>query len=135
MNTNNNEDNFKRYQVRLAKLQQEGNLVAPPELPIDQLISLLAAEGNKLLQAEPGAKPPKIKPPQQKPDNAKLEASLAAMSKNPYIRARGMILEKLSTSRRKEIMEMEKNGNINNTKYQEFLNDVTKLGDSLSEQQ
>lgn len=128
-----NDENFKKYQERMIRLQEE-NLVPPPELPIDQLISYLAAEGTKLLEAEEKAKKPIIKPKAKVDDITKLNNALAASSKNPYVRARAIVLEKMPELRRKELAEMEKTGNINNTKYKEFVAEVTKVGDGLSNQ-
>jgi hypothetical protein len=131
-----NDENFKKYQERLTRLQQEGNLTPPPDLPLDQLISYLAAEGTKLLEAEEKTKKtaPKLLPTPKVDDSNKLTAALATSSKNPYVRARQIVLEKLPEWRKKELAEMEKTGNVNNTKYKEFVAEVAKLGDTLSEQ-
>lgn len=127
-----NEENFKKYQERLAELQKQGNLVPSPDLPVPQLISHLAAEGEKLLNAETTKVVGKVRP--KIDDTKKLDMALALSSKNPYIRARIMILQKLPTWRKKELAEMEKTGNINNKHYEEFVHEVAILGDSLSNQ-
>ena len=124
-----NDENFKKYQERMERLQAE-NLVPPPELPIDQLISYLAAEGMKLLEAEAKAKKPMV-PKAKKDDSLKLDNSLAASSKNPYARARAQVLSKMAAWKRKEIEEMEKTGNLNNDRYKDFIAEVAKLGDTL----
>jgi len=124
-----NEENFKRYQERLAELQREGNLIPPPDLPTAELISFLAAEGEKLLGTEKtvGRVKPKIVD-----ERKKLDATLSLSSKNPYVRARIVILQKLPAWRRNEIAEMEKTGNIDNKFYEEFVHEVAILGDKLS---
>lgn len=125
-----NEDNFKKYQQRLVRLQQEGQLSPPPDLPIDQLICYLANEGMKLLEAEAKAKKPN---PTAPPPNeiSKLNTTLAANDKNPFIRARALVLSKMSAAKKKEIVEMEKSGNVNNATYDKFVADIVKVGNEL----
>jgi hypothetical protein len=127
-NKKTNEENFKRYQERLAELQRQGNLIPSPDLPPDQLIMHLAAEGEKMLAAETPFKG-KVYP--KKDDSKKLDTALGLTSKNPYIRARIMVLEKLPAWRKKELAEMEQTGNINNKYYEEFVREVASLGDTL----
>jgi hypothetical protein len=132
-----NDDNFKRYQDRLVKLQEEttdGVLVPPPELPIDRLISYLANEGMKLLEAEEAAKKTTWKKkewPKLPDETPALNSSLAKNDKNPYVRARAMVLAKMSPAKKKELAEMEKSGNINNTVYDKFVAEVVRVGTEL----
>lgn len=125
-----NEENLKRYQERLSELQKNGDLVPSPELPTDKLIQHLAAEGEKLLMAE--AKVNRKIAPKKSTDETKLTNALGLSSKNPYIRARVMVLQKYSTWRQKEIARMEQHNDINNKFYLEFVKAVADLGDQLS---
>lgn len=129
-----NEENLKRYQERMAQLQKEGGLVPSPELPPEKLIQHLAAEGAKLLAAEEKSKPTKVvgKIQPKKTDEVKLTETLGLTSKNPYIRARIMVLQKYPAWRRAEIGTMEQNGDTNNKFYAEFVRAVAELGDKLS---
>ena len=122
-----NEENLKRYQERLAKLEQEGNLVPSPDLPINLLIEKLCEEGFKLLEEE--AK--QTKPAPIKDETSKMHRSLATNHKNPYVRARQIVLDKLPEWRRKEIETMEKLGNTDNKFYKDFVAEVMKIGDAL----
>lgn len=129
-----NDENLKRYQERLAQLQKEGGLVPAPDLSIEKLMNHLAAEGAKLLDAEAKTKPAKVvgKIQPKKTDEVKLTETLGLTSKNPYIRARILVLQKYPEWRRKEIGTMEQNGDIHNKFYQEFVRAVAELGDQLS---
>lgn len=119
-----NEENFKKYQERMANLQRSGDLTPIPDLPQEKLIDYLVAEGNKLLAKD-------VKEGKVKDDSAKLHKTLAISSKNPYVRARIQILEKMPDWKKKEIAEMEKSGNIHNKFYDDFVHQVAILGDSL----
>lgn len=126
-----NEENLKRYQARLKELEKEGILTPPPNLPDDELIRFLAAEGTKLLATEP--KKPRVMPKEAvAKEKAKLEDVLGITSKNPYIRARVAVLRKYPEWRRNEIRNMEQSGNLNNKFYAEFVKDVAELGDQFS---
>lgn len=122
-----NEENYKRYLERLTEMQKNGDLIPSPDLPLNQLMGHLAAEGEKLLKTEE-----KIKKPVD--DAKKLDAALALSSKNPYIRARVAVLQKMPKWKRNEIHDMERNRNIDNPHYQEFVHEVAILGDNLSNQ-
>lgn len=126
-----NEDNLKKLKEINTK---------PPVMP---LIDQLAAEGLALLELE--AMPPlstqsgSVTPAKTvviKPlpdDSKKLDATLAANSNNPYIRARATVLKKYNQWRQKEIERMESSGDINNRYYDQFVREVRELGDSLSD--
>jgi hypothetical protein len=127
-----NEENLKRYQSRIKELEKEGALTPPPNLPDDELIRFLAAEGAKLIAAEP--KKPRVIPKEAvAKEKAKLEDVLGITSKNPYVRARVAVLRKYPEWRRNEIRDMEQSGNINNKKYAEFVHEVAVLGDQFSD--
>jgi cytochrome c-type biogenesis protein CcmH/NrfG len=129
-----NDENLKKYQARMEELKRDGGLVPSPELPPEKLIQHLAAEGAKLLAAEEKTKPAKVvgKIQPKKTDEVKLTETLGLTSKNPYIRARIMVLQKYPAWRRSEIGTMEQNGDINNKFYEEFVREVAALGDKLS---
>jgi len=129
-----NDEKLKKYQARLDELKKEGNLVPSPNLPDEKLIQHLAAEGAKLLDAEAKTVPIKVvgKVQPKKSDDAKLTETLGLSSKNPYIRARIMVLKKYPQWRRNELRDMEQSGNINNKFYDEFVHEVAILGDTLS---
>lgn len=56
----------------------------------------------------------------------------SACPQNPYRKAREMIFSKLSAWRKEEILKMEKNKDVNNRFYSDFVNEVIQLGDSLT---
>ena len=119
-----NDSNLKRYKNRLTSLD---GLQSTPELPMAKLIDHLIAEGNALLKTEAV--------PVKKTSKTKLSAALSTSSSNPYTKARAMVLEKLPEWRRKELARMEKTGDINNRFYQDFISEVSALGDQLSQKQ
>lgn len=108
----------------MENLQRSGDLTSNPDLPQEKLINYLVAEGNKLLVDD-------VKMGKVKDDSTKLRKTLATLSKNPYIRARIQILEKMIGWKKKEIIEMEQTGNIHNKFYDDFVHQVAILGDSL----
>jgi len=124
MSKKTNEENFKKYQERMEQLQRSNQLTPSPDLPPQKLIDHLASEGEKLLAKDP-------KYTAGKDESAQLTKTLAISSKNPYLRARIQILEKMPSWRKKEIAEMERTGNINNQFYDDFVHQVAMLGDSL----
>lgn len=124
-----NEANLKRYQERLKEL--EGQLVPSPDLPLEQLMDHLAKEGAAILNAEAKTKPAKKIVP-KKDESQRLSNSLAASSKNPYVRARHQILMAYPEWRRKEIATLEKTGNTDDKHYKDFVHEVAILGDKLS---
>ncbi len=127
-----NEENLKRYQSRLKELEKEGKLTPPPNIPDDELIRFLAAEGDKLIAAEP--KKLRVIPKEaMAKEKVKLEDVLGLTSKNPYIRARVAVLRKYPEWRRNEIRDMEQHGNIHNKQYAEFVQEVAELGDKFSD--
>lgn len=77
-------------------------------------------EGNELLENE-------TKQPIQCPKNKSVSNS------NPYYQARLNILEKYPQWRQQEILTMEKNNNLDNRMYNEFVQEVAEEGDKLSQ--
>lgn len=139
------EDNYKEYMKQFGRKP----LVAPSREPtIDELI----AEGNKLLAAEAtnktifdtiikkandasSSKPKEKSKPVD--DSKKLDSALAKTSENPYVKAHAQILEKLLKDPKtawlaKEIERIEKKEIPPNRQYEEFIREVSILGDTLS---
>ena len=117
----------------MSKLQAE-KLTPSPNLPIDQLIIALCAEGMMLLEAEEKAKTkaaPAMKP--KTDDSKRLNSALGLGDKNAYVRARAQVLGKMTDAQHKQIEEMEKTGDTKNRIYSEFITAVSNLGDKLSE--
>jgi hypothetical protein len=56
----------------------------------------------------------------------------ATDTQNPYLRARTKVLTDYPEWRRNEIQEMEKEMNLDNRFYNEFVKDVARLGDVFS---
>lgn len=121
--TDNNE-NFRRYQERLEELKKEGELVPSPDLPLEKLIPILIAEGNKLLEAEAAIG-------KLKKDHKKMTSPPPVTSDNPYLRARVKILNGYPDWKKREIAEMERTGNIHNRIYEDFVTEVNRLGGTL----
>lgn len=85
------------------------------------------AEGEALLAQEEKATEKKtINEPK------KLETKLGSSSPNPYIQARSQILTKYPVEKRKLIELMEKGETPKDHRYDTFVKEITKLGDSLS---
>lgn len=80
----------------------------------------LALEGNILLNVSGSNSPDSIK------------QVIDPHSKNPYIRARIDVMTKFPQWRQKEVLQMEKDNNINNYHYESFVKSVVELGDSYS---
>ena len=85
----------------------------------------MVAEGNKLIAEDEARKtqapPAPVQAPQEK-----------SQSDNPYFQARMKILEKYPEWRRNEVKRMEKEGNLSNRFYDDFVSQVRELGDKLS---
>lgn len=99
---------------------------------LNKLCLFLAAQGHKLLAID--AKNEKLQPKHDTNPvpQAKLDAHLASMSDDPNVKARIDILNRWLKNprmawRAKEIEKMEKEGDIHNRHYEEFLTDVEKL--------
>ena len=120
-----NYQNFKKYYDNLAARGYD-KLVPPNH---EETLEELIAEGNRLLEAE--TKKPVEKTPQPC-EKKRLQDTLAADSKNPYVRARNKILNDLPKERRERIEAMEQTGHTDNATYEEFTKMITKLGDKFS---
>lgn len=119
---NSNVPSLDKY-LQSVKDRGYDNLLMPTH---KETIAELVSEGNKLLELE-------VKNPSKKPTvKSSLENSLAATDSNPYIRARAQILKAMPAWRQQEIEEMESKGNTNNRFYEDFVKNVTDLGNQLS---
>lgn len=98
----------------------------------EELMRVLMKEGEAIIEAELNKGKIIPLPSKTKSEPKALDNALAAMSKNPYVRARIKILTDLPPARRKQIEEMEKTGNTDNHTYEQFSKMVAKLGDQFS---
>lgn len=85
-------------------------------------IAELVAEGDALLAKEANTKPTSSCPKQV----------TKTTSNNPYIIARETVLNGFEEWKRNEILTMEKEKNINNRWYNDFIKEVISVGDSLT---
>lgn len=109
------DDAFNEYVTKNDKAEFR-NHPAPPK---EESLSDLIAEGNRLLEQEEKI----IK--KSAPSSLKNES-------NPYIRARAEVLKKMPSWKRNEIATMEKEHNLDNPYYDDFVKQVRILGDSFN---
>ena len=121
------ERNIELYKAQVIARGYENlkPMVNQPTNDMNLLMNHLAAEGKVLLEREETN-------PQKKFVSKTLEDTLGQNSKNPYIRARIQVLKDLDPMRRREIAEMEVNGNTDNFRYNDFVKMVRTLGDRFS---
>ena len=127
------EENLIKY---LEQIQARGfdksNSIQKKQPNLNILMRQLANEGDALIKEEEEAKGiPKV----LKDDKKELEDTLAASSKNPYIRARLEVIGKLSPDARKRLEQIESSKDVNarNTRaYNDFIKIISNLGDKLS---
>ena len=108
--------NYQRYLNNLKSRGYENLQLPDHQETIDELI----AEGNRLLEED--EKKNKISPRVKKS---------ASPSSNPYVRARNQILSEMDPEKRKLIERLEKEGNKNCAQYNDFIEQIRKLGDKL----
>lgn len=111
------------YEKYLANIKHRGydHLPIPDhEESIDELI----AEGDRLLEQEA----------QKKTTTTPKAPTLPtkASSNNPYLQARLKILSAMDPEKRQFIERLEKEGKKDTRQYQEFIQEIQKLGDKLS---
>lgn len=92
---------------------------------------------NRVAEFEAQQKEYLNSPPQSKVSEQAIKDGIPAtldkrFVKNPYELAKEKILLDMTASRRNEILAMEKRGDINNARYNEFISRVANLGDSFS---
>jgi hypothetical protein len=114
---NDDKENIDDLIAAADKLLSRLNL-NPNESP--QSLDDAIAEGIKLLKNESNPKPQKKR------------ASKKKVKSNPYVQAREEILSKLPEWKQHEIIRMEKDNDINNKYYSDFVHSVAVYGDSLS---
>lgn len=100
-----------------------------PKLTFDQYLRIAIREGNELLDAE---KKNSTKTPSVTKPSLTLENALAALSTNPYIKARAEILKELSPLTRTAIEQMEKNEIPKDARWNSFCQAVQVRGDKIS---
>lgn len=115
--------------MSMAKPTNKSNFTSRYNLPQpdhEETLEELVAQGFKLLAADEAAKHPPVK------EKKRLETKLEETSPNPYIRARCQILAAMSTERRKVIEKMESGQLLKDYVYEDFVKEVMKQGDILS---
>ena len=95
-----------------------------PQPKHEETLAELLAEGFKLLTAD--------KPIAPKNEAKNLNSTLTETSKNPYVRARSEILNKMTPEHRTYIEKMERGEKEKNNFFDNFQSEVIKLGDKLS---
>lgn len=107
------------YEKYLNNLKHRG-ITNPPDH--EESIDELVAEGNRLLEQES----------QTKSTTQSKVSPINIPSDNPYLRARKKILSEMTEEKRKLIDRFEKEGNTDSYQYKDFVAQVRKLGDSMS---
>lgn len=82
---------------------------------------------NRVAQFQKEQKPLNAGPQTKK--NGKASKTVSVAEENPYLRARTETLAKYPAWRRAQIEDMERNNDIDNHIYDDFVHDVAKLGD------
>lgn len=102
------------------------------KLSFEQYLMIAIKEGHALLDEEAKNAPKDSVKKPTTPDSVKLENKLGEVSKNPYVRARIEILNKLSPEARTVIEKMEKNEIERDLRYERFCKAIQIKGDQLS---
>ncbi len=111
-----NSENFEEY---LKKIQGSKTPVKPQTIPE------IIAEGNKIIESE-------TVPTTENSSEKKKTVKPVLNESNPYVKARNEILKSMPSWRSREVLEMEKTDNKNNRYYEEFVVNVTTLGNKYS---
>ncbi len=121
----NSSDELTNYQRYLNNVNQRGytNLPIPDHI---ETIAELIAEGDRLLKQEAKAKAPKAARRSTKPKEVET-------SNNPYRQARLTILSEMDSEKRNLIERLEKEGKTDSPQYKDFVTQIQKLGDKLSQ--
>lgn len=119
------------YEDKLRKVKLSDGLYSRKNLPIpdhEETIAELLKEGERLLAEEE-----KLRQRNVVTETRRLETKLGSTSSNPYIRARCDIMSKWATDKLKLFEEMENSTRPKDHRYDDFVREVAKLGDKLSE--
>lgn len=121
----NSSDELTNYQRYLNNVNQRGytNLPIPDHI---ETIAELIEEGDQLLKQEAKAKAPKTAKRSAKPKEVET-------SNNPYRQARLTILSEMDSEKRNLIERLEKEGKTDSYQYKDFVSQIQKLGDKLSQ--
>lgn len=92
-----------------------------PNAPVPSFSELIK-EGEKLLAEDK----------KESPKKSSKKETLPPTSTNPYLQARHNVLAKYPQWRREEVARLEKEGDINNRHYDDFIRDVAAEGDRLT---
>lgn len=119
MAKSSNLTNYEKY-LNNVKLRGYANLTIPDH---EETIEELLIEGDRLLRQEGSKKSPPV---------ATVKPQPKVSSTNPYFQARQKILSEMDSEKRKLIERLEKEGNTDSYQYQDFIEQIRKLGDQLS---
>lgn len=112
------------YEKYLANIKHRGISIIPDH---EETITELIAEGDRLLAEEAAASKPDPSDSAVPTPTKKI-----AESSNPYLRARMTILAEMDSEKRKLIERLEKEGKTDSYQYTDFVSQIQKLGDSLT---
>lgn len=107
--------NYEKYLANVKHRGYEHLPIPDHEETIDELI----AEGNRLLEQEAKKTPSQAPPP-------------TTTSDNPYLLARKKILSEMTEEKRKLIERLEREGKTDSYQYEDFIQQIRKLGDSMT---
>ncbi len=117
-------DEDETLEKALKDIFQERGKLKP--IPSQQSIEDAIKEGNALIKEE--NKNPQV----EKKKKQSKKISVKGDQNNPYVKAKKQILSKMENWKREEIIQMEKDGDLDNKFYIAFVKEVAILGDSLS---
>lgn len=124
------------YHIAMQPIQlTPGRFPLPKPYPdnwsIERQIIEACREGNLLLESD--SKVPKPPSGSVNPDpKTAVQDNLAAKSTNPYVRARGEIMSKMTPKTREIIEKMEAGTLKKDARYDKFLSQIIQLGDKFS---
>ena len=105
----------------------------PPGLSDDKYLIVALKEGYALLEAEAKAlEKPSGKSSSVIPPPSKVQDALGKMSENPYVRAKIKVLSDMTPHQRNTIERMEAGEIPKDKRYELFCNQISVLGDKLS---
>ena len=108
----------------------------PPGLSDDKYLIVALKEGYALLEAEAKAEAsvakPSVKSSSVIPPPSKVQDALGKMSENPYVRAKIKVLSDMTPLQRNTMERMEAGEIPKDKRYELFCNQISVLGDKLS---
>jgi hypothetical protein len=113
------DENLEKYKNTFVKRNLNGCILIPAATPIEEVVRILCG-------------PPDLTGTEIEEKPTKLDTALALKDPNPYVRARAIILKKMTDGDRKLIEKQEVEGKTDTNFYQAFVKKVSLLGDKLS---